>query len=152
MRNVLVLIVMLSIALPQGLARAQEPGQDPSEKVETKLPIGPILLGSLGVTTLVVGAGLGWQVYEENKDFNDKADDGTYPLATDKLADGIETHSIVADVFMFGGLAIVIGSVLWWLIDDDYDLESDSVEKGELSDARWRPEIGLGQANLTIEF
>ena len=152
MRNAFLLVVMLSIMLSGNHVLAEEGGDgNEDESVETKLPMGPILLGSFGLTTVVIGAGLGWQAYEENKDFN-KEENGSYPLATNKLADDIETHCIVADVLMFGGLAVMIGSVLWWLIDDDYDLESDRAEKGALSTARWRPGIGPGQASLTIEF
>ncbi|MCP4674478.1 MAG: hypothetical protein GY854_02965 [Deltaproteobacteria bacterium] len=133
-------------------AQASQPssGDEGPAKAETKLPMGPLLLGGFGVVTLAVGAGFAWQAWEENDDFNKKDVDGKYSLASDKLADDIEKHSIVANILMFGGTAVVAASLLWWLLDDDYDSNTESKE--ELEVAKWRPIIGPGQAGLTIDF
>jgi ABC-type transport system involved in cytochrome c biogenesis permease subunit len=154
MKHMVVTTVVLWAFLLQSAAlSAEESPEDTSKEnaseVDTKLPIGPILVGSFGLVTVAVGAGFAWQAYEENDDYNTEMD-GQYPFATNKLADDIKTHAIVADVLMFGGGAVVIASLLWWLIDDDYDTET----KGEIevSTAKWRPVIGPGQAGLIVEF
>ncbi len=148
------------MVLHSGVAGAQNQVNSDSasttQEADTQLPVGPLILGSFGLATVAVGAGFGWQAWEENDDFNEKAEslptggNPVYPNATDKLADDIKTHSIVANVLMFGGTAVVIGSLLWWLLDDDYDSESEA--EVELSSAKLRPMLGPNQASLTIEF
>ncbi len=162
MRHVAFFTVMLMLFHYGGTALAEEPENNPAQGVpkdiDTKLPIGPILLGSFGVAVIALGAGFGWQAWEENDDFNKKDEKSSqggnpvYPLATDDLADDIKAHAIIANVLLFGGTAVVIGSVLWWILDDDYDQVTETEGELELSKVKWRPEIGPGTVGLKIEF
>ncbi|MDJ0761622.1 MAG: hypothetical protein QNJ97_01430 [Myxococcota bacterium] len=119
-------------------------------EADTTLPMGPLILGSMGAVVVVVGAGFGWQAYEENEDFNtagtgDQA--GTYPLATDALADDIETHALVANILMFSGSAMILGGILWWLLDDDGD-----ERRKQTATAHWRPRVGPRGAGIAVSF
>ncbi|MCP4603987.1 MAG: hypothetical protein GY847_26275 [Proteobacteria bacterium] len=163
MQNSVFFTVMLGIGIlvHGGRIRAEEPDDYTSEgvpeDVDTKLPIAQILLGSFGIVTIAVGAGFGWQAWEERENFNEKEEFSTggnlvYPLATDELADDIETHALVANILMFGGTAVVIGSILWWILDDKYDKESSKKHGKDSSQAKWHPQVRPGRAGLTIEF
>jgi hypothetical protein len=136
MKTLLPITTALLIVLVAGSAAAQDPAPP-----DTSLPMGPILLGSFGVVTVAVGAGLGWQADQENDDFD--------KTPTTSLADDVETHALVADILMFGGGALVAGSVLWWLLSDD---DEPAPEKVEASAARVTPVVGPGQVGLTAEF
>jgi hypothetical protein len=116
---------------------------------DTRLPVGPMLLGSYGIVAVAFGAGFGWQAYQENEDFNTRVDDG-YPYATDALADDIRKHAIAADILMFSGAAAAIGGLVWWLVDDDYD--KPRKKNKERTSAGWRPMIGPAHASVTFEF
>ncbi len=154
MRKMLVSIVVFGIVFPCGLAWAEEPQQEETHtipgSVDTKLPMGPILLGSMGAVLVVVGAGFGWQSYQENEDFN-KEQNGVHTFATEDLADDIEKHTLAANILMFGGTAVVAASILWLLLDDDYKTETKGEAQGDL-EAKWRPVLGPGRAGMTVEF
>ena len=147
------LAALMLATLSAGVARAEEPpannAKGPQKEVKSALPIGPILLGSIGLVTVAVGAGFGWQAYEENDDYSMEVD-GEYPLATEELADDIEKHALAANILMFSGAAVVVGSLLWWILDDDYDNETKG--QAQESTAKWRPMLGPGHAGLKIEF
>lgn len=126
------------------------------QNTENKLPIGPIFLGSFGAVTAVVGACFGWQSWEENDKYNTKGPEmngqPVYPNATDDLADKIKAHSIAANALLFGGTAIVIGSVLWWLLDPAYKKNKEARATSKTANLKWYPSIAPGQAGLTVEF
>ena len=79
-------------------------------------------------------------------------ENNTYPYATNELADDIETYSTVANVLMFTGLGVVVGSVIWGVIAG----VAKKKERKEKADARlsakWRPLIAPNQAGVTVEF
>ncbi|MCP4197601.1 MAG: hypothetical protein GY762_10680 [Proteobacteria bacterium] len=116
------------------------------DKAETPVLVGPIVMGSFGVVMIAVGAGFGWQADQEHKNYN------TFPNATEELADDIETHATVANVLMFTGLGVVVGSVIWGVIAG----VAKRKERKEKADARlsakWRPLIAPNQAGVTVEF
>ena len=74
------------------------------QEVDTKLPIGPLALGSMGVVAIAVGAGFGWQASEEYDNYNE--------TPSEKLADDVESQSVAANVLIFGGVATVIGGAV----------------------------------------
>ena len=134
-------------------SRNSDEGSQPDVYVKhdyIKPPMGPILMSSYGLVTIAVGAGFALQAYQENKDFNKKVD-GEYPLATKSLADDIKAHAITADIFMFSGLALAVGGVLWWYLDDDYTWGKSKKQKNETA-FKWRPMIGPTHASVVAEF
>ncbi len=149
MKTLTISMVMGSmIALGPGILSAEEsPPSDDQGRVDTALPVGPILMGSFGIVTVVAGAGFGWQAYQENEDYKKKVGDA-YPLATQKLADDIKRHAITADILMFSGGALVLGGVLWWLLDD----RRGKRKRGDQTALVWHPKVGPGHASLAIEF
>jgi hypothetical protein len=121
------------------------------DKAETPVLVGPIIMGSFGVVMIAVGAGFGWQADQEYDQYN-TFENNTYPYATKDLADDIETHATVANVLMFTGLGVVVGSVIWGVIVG----VAKKKERKEKADARlsakWRPLIAPNQAGVTVEF
>lgn len=165
LRYLLVCTIIIGVVLPCVTAHAQDATVEQEDErafeVETNMPVGPILLGSFGLVTVALGASFGWQAWNENDDFNFKSEpmqntDGSvggnlvYPNATKDLANDIETHALVANILMFGGAAVVIGSVLWWLFDPKYHKEKES--STALETAKWSPTVGAGRVGLIIEF
>jgi hypothetical protein len=152
-QSVISMVMVSALLLIPGVLSAKKPPLDQDEATprdgETGLPLGPLLLGSYGLVAVAFGAGFGWQAYQENEDFNTRVD-GSYPYATDALADDIRKHAIAADVLMFSGAAAVIGGLVWWLVDDDYD--KPGKKNKETTSARWRPVIGPAHASVTFEF
>jgi hypothetical protein len=153
MERVFIVTLLVSvIVFGPGKLSAGEPSES-SEGGESdqksKLPIGPILMGSYGLVTIAMGAGFGLQAYQENEDFN-KEEDGQYPLASESLADDITAHSIAANVLMFSGLAVVLGGILWWALDDDY--HSKRAKKEQKAALRLRPLIGPTQTGVAAAF
>ncbi|MDD5309745.1 MAG: hypothetical protein PHU25_20705 [Deltaproteobacteria bacterium] len=146
MKTLVPVAAVLGIVLSGAAAAAQEQAGPETTKtdatdVDTSLPMGPILLGSFGVVTVAVGAGFGWQADEENDDFN--------KTPTKALADDVEMHALVADVLMFGGGALVLGGVLWWLLSDSGE---DAPEQAGAKTAHVEPVVGPGRIGLTAEF
>ena len=99
-------------------------------------------MGSMGVVAIAVGAGFGWQASEEYDNYNE--------TPSEKLADDVESHSVAANVLIFGGVATVIGgAVWWWLWSKDM---SDDDSKEDTARLRWRPEVGVARAGASVEF
>ena len=126
-------------------ANASRPGLD----VDTDLQMGPILLGSFSVVAIGVGAGFGWQADQEYDDWKDaqSAGDGD---EMDDLSDDVHTHSLAANILIFGGLAGVATSILWFIVASASDDDENGASVGMT--ARWRPVIGPGQAGLSLRF
>ncbi len=112
--------------------------------VETDLPIGPILVGSMGAVMAVVGAGFAWQADQENDDYD--------RMPTAALADDVEQHALVANVLMFSGGALILGGLAWWLFtgDDEEPPADDPVASARQPE--WRPLLGPGQAGVVVTF
>ena len=121
------------------------------DKAETPVLVGPIIIGSYGIVMIAVGAGFGWQADQDYDKYN-TFENNTYQYATDELADDIETYSTVANVLMFTGLGVVVGSVIWGVVAG----VAKKKERKEKADARlsakWRPLIAPNQAGVTVEF
>lgn len=154
MKTTVVVILLGGVFLlgPGTLSAAEPSGQSEMGESDTpdgKLPIGPILMGSYGLVTIAVGAGFGVQAHQENKDFN-KNVDGEYPNASESLADDIKAHSVTANILMFSGLAVTVGAILWWVLDDDFRKRKAKHEQPVA--LRWRPLIGPTHAGVVAEF
>ncbi len=126
-------------------ANASRPGLD----VDTGLQIGPILLGSFSVVAIGVGAGFGWQADQEYDDWKNaqSAGDGN---EMDDLSDDVHKHSIAANILIFGGLAGVASSILWFIVARASANDENKTRVGMT--ARWQPVIGPGRAGLSLEF
>lgn len=149
------LVVALAFVAFCGAARGQERtelGTEPARPeldVDTDLPIGPLLLGSFGLTMVAVGAGFGWQADQEYEDWDEARKAGDPAGEMDGLADDVKAHSIAANVLMFGGAGIAAISVIWLLVgggDDEDDRE------GQATASALSPMIGAGSAGLTVQF
>lgn len=156
MRSITCALILCAMVAAGGPALGEETNAEP-EQVDTELPMGPILLGSFGLVAVAVGAGFGWQADQEHDSFNEAAtatvngqDVTTYPNASDSLADDIETHAIAADVLMFGGVAVVGVSVLWYLLDPRYHRTAENDAASQT--AAWRPAVGPNEVSLTVQF
>jgi hypothetical protein len=151
------MLIVVQLSAP-GLADEPPTQSDSSPEAGGKLPLGPIMLGSLGLVGVAVGSGLGWQAKQEYDQFNEsntgvadpfgQASDKAYPNASDELADDIENHALAANILMFAGIAAAGGAIIWWLVDDDYKEKN----KVELETAAWHPEVGPGHLGLRVEF
>jgi hypothetical protein len=146
------LVVALALVAWSGAARGQEqtelsadPGR-PELDVDTDLPIGPLLLGSFGLTMVAVGAGFGWQADQEYEDWDEARKAGDPLGEMDGLADDVKAHSIAANVLMFGGAGVAAVSVIWLLLSG-----GDDEEEGQGAVA-WRPAVGAGRAGLLVQF
>ena len=109
-------------------------------QLDTKLPIGPILLGSFGLAAVATGAGFAWQADEERDDFN--------KTPTKMLADDAKAHAVTANILLFGGAAAVASSLLWLLLTRDDDDETDEIASAVVV----TPLIAPGHATLSITF
>jgi len=142
-----VVAALILVARPAS-AQELEPRPQPTEQQElkTNLPLAPMFLGSLGVVTVVVGAGFGWQADQEYDDYQSEP--------TEELADDVDRHAIVANILMITGGAAVIGSVLWWWLwyGDDEPQPGSVQGQAEVTAARWRPILGPGHAGIAVEF
>lgn len=159
MRQALIGILSLALLTTGATAQAQDttkPHRDQeTQKVDTNLPMGPILLGSFGAVAVVVGAGFAWQAKGEYDNFNKRDPKAThvkeklYPKATQSLADEIKTHVIVADVLMFGG-AIAMGAALIWALRGRQ--KEDVKIEPEASTASFKPTFGPNHLGMLVEF
>jgi hypothetical protein len=117
----------------------------------TRFPVGPVILGAYGVVMIAVGAGFGWQADQEYDDYN-TFENNYYPNATDDLADDIETHATVANVLIFTGLGVVVGSVIWGVVEGVAKKKKrEKSEEARLS-AKWRPLLSPTHAGITVDF
>ena len=154
MRRFFVLVLFLGLFLTALNSGAQETdpfanAPNPGLEVDTDLQMGPILLGSFSVVAIGVGAGFGWQADQEYDDWKaaQSAGDGD---EMDDISDDVRSHSVVANILIFGGLAGVATAVLWFIVGRASD--DDEGEASVEMTARWRPVIGPGHAGLSLEF
>jgi len=146
----------LVLACPAALAReGLDPGTGDETRAlrletDTRLPMGPILLGGFSLVLVATGAGFGWQASEERDDWKVAQTDPAYaadPEAgqanVDDLADDVRAHSIAANVLMFSGAAMAAVSILWWLLRDDPEEEPATA---------WRASFGPGCTSLEVRF
>ena len=142
----------LSLAALNAGAQESDPfanASRPDLDVDTDLQMGPILLGSFSVVAIGVGAGFGWQADQEYEDWKSaqSAGDGD---EMDDLSDDVHTHSVAANILIFGGLAGVATAILWFIVGRSSD--DDENEASAEMTARWRPVIGPGRAGLSLKF
>ncbi|MBW2276445.1 MAG: hypothetical protein JRF63_03070 [Deltaproteobacteria bacterium] len=153
MRTTAVSLVVLVSIVWSGVARAQDEPElsadpaGPELEVDTDLPVGPLLLGSLGLALVAVGAGFGWQAKQEHESWEEARDTGDPLGQMDELADDVKAHSITANVLMFSGVGLTALSVILLLVggdDEEGDAEGDT--------ALLSPQFGPGQAGLIVQF
>lgn len=148
----------LVLACPTVLAGEElDPGAGggnapPRLESDTRLPMGPILLGGFSLVLVATGAGFGWQASQEHDDWKAARTDPAYasdPEAgqtnVDDLADDVETHSITANVLMFSGAALAAVSILWLVLRDDREDEP-------ATRTAWRAGFGPGFTSLEVSF
>ena len=129
---------------------AEEEEATDKPKTDTKLPVGPIILGSLGAVVTLVGAGVGWQADEEYDLYNTQIDNG-YPNASEALIDDIQLHTAVANGLMITGAVIMVGAVVWGVVD--WVMGKKKKESAEAALAvKWRPVVGPTQAGAVVTF
>jgi len=145
--TVIVTAFLIVAARPALSAELEADPGPPELDVDTGLPVGPIILGSMSLAVIAVGAGFGWQADQEFDRWKEARDSGD-AAATKRLADDVDTHSIAANVLLFGGVALAATSVIWWLVSGGDDEEEPD---GETS-ASFQVALGPGQASLTLEF
>ncbi len=121
------------------------------EDVTSSFPVGPVILGAYGVVVIAVGAGFGWQADQEYDSYN-TFENNYYPNATEELADDIETHAKVANILMFSGLGIVVGSVIWGVVEGVAKKKKREKAKEERLSAKWRPLLSPTHAGVTVDF
>jgi len=129
-------------------------GAPPRLEADTRLPVGPLLLGGFSLVLVAVGAGFGWQASQEYDDWKAARTDARYAAdpdagqaRVDELADDVRAHAITANVLMFSGAALTAVSVLWWLLRD-----GSRKEKKSESETAWRPILGPGHAGFEVGF
>ncbi|MCU0662693.1 MAG: hypothetical protein MUC50_10255 [Myxococcota bacterium] len=157
MRHVLIAALCLCLSTAGITARAEEPVATPTtqgrQKIDSTLPMGPILLGSFGAVAVLVGAGFAWQAKGEYDSYNERNPraahgDVLYPNATQSLANDFKTHVIVADVLMFGGAVAVGASLIWGLVGR----KKSGAMKVETKTASVAPSIAPNRLGLVVEF
>jgi hypothetical protein len=150
------LAFLLALASRATLAQeALDPGAgaaSPRLETDTRLPMGPILLGGFSLALVAAGAGFGWQASEENDDWKAAQTDPAYAsdpdagqARIDDLADDVRVHSITANVLMFSGAALAAVSILWWVLRDD-------PEESPATETAWRAGFGPGFGTLEVDF
>lgn len=96
-------------------------GPKPQPEADDEFPIWPVSLmaggGAVAIGGLIVGAIA-----------SSTADDSV--TGDDDDADSAKTLALVADIMIFGGLAIAAGGVLWYFLDSGEDEATDSVSWG----------------------
>jgi len=154
MKKLVFLVVLAAVAASPLRGVAAEPtlrtdAGAPSLDVDTRLPMGPIILTSFSLCFVAVGAGFGWQADQEYDDWKtaQKAGDGA---TMDTVADDVHKHSVAANVLMIGGGALAVTGIIWWIAAARADRRKGEAA-GEQT-ARWRPLLGPGQASLLVEF
>jgi S-formylglutathione hydrolase FrmB len=121
------------------------------DQPKTNFPVGPVILGSYGLVMIAVGAGFGWQADQEYEKYN-TFENNYYPYATEELADDIETYSTVANVLMFTGLGVAVGSVIWGVVEGVVKKKKRKQEADARLSAKWRPVLAPTQAGVTVDF
>jgi hypothetical protein len=137
----------------EGLDPGAAGGNDqPRLQTDTRLPMGPILLGGFSLVLVATGAGFGWQASEEHDDWKAARSDPAYAAdpdagqaRVDELADDVRAHSITANVLLFSGAALAVVSILWWALRADPEDEPATA-------TAWRVGCGPGFTSLEISF
>lgn len=162
MRQVITSIVMAIFFLCSSSVLADEPAlvledRSPEFDVDTRLPLGPMILTSFSLCLVAVGAGFGWQAdqeYDTWKEIKDAGATGEDQIPAvqaemDKVADDVKTHSVAANVLMFGGAALAVTGIVWWIVAAGKDAPPGG---GGNAGVAWHPAVGPGSASLTVDF
>ncbi len=132
------------VALGSGAGTEAGPHLD----VDTHIPMGPILLTSFSVAIVAVGAGFGWEAHQDYDTWKQARDTGDPNGDMHSIADDVHTHSIAADVLMFGGAAAAIVGIVWWI----GAAKHAKAERARPAAVSFRPVLGPAQAGAVIDF
>ena len=150
------LCAALSLAAASAAAQSQAPGGDdgrPRLEVDTRLPMGPIILCSFSAVAIAVGAGFGWQAHQDYDNWKQARDAGDPYFQMDGYADDVKAHSITADVLLFGGAAFAVTGAIWWIVaakrGGRADAEKTASGGGSVA---FHPLLGPTQAGAVFEF
>ena len=138
----IVLAASIALSVSEAFAGDDQQNDELYADADTELPVGPFLLGGLGVTMVAVGAGFGWQADQEYDEYQSSPDAG--------LADDVENHALAANILMFGGGAVVLAGAVWWLFTlvGDQELEANY----QLSVSSWTPFYTPVRVGLNVTF
>lgn len=121
----------------------------PRLEIDTRIPMAPIFLTGFSAVAIAIGGGLGWQADQYYDDWKAARDAGDPYGEMDGLADDVRSHSIAADVLLFGGAAGAAIGVVWWIV-----AARRGRDRGERPEAAvsLRPALGPGLTGAAIGF
>ncbi|MEM7609407.1 MAG: hypothetical protein AAF411_29020 [Myxococcota bacterium] len=103
------------------------PEQSGPEESRSRGPAtGPIVLAAAGGAMLVAGIGLAIAAGQTHSDLENGCDDGLCDPTDENVSnyDKLPRLTRAADVFLFGGGAVMAGGLLWWLLRPDQDADT----------------------------